>query len=72
MIIEKDGSVSHIVVARKLYDDLDEEALRVIQNSPKWKPAIKDGKSVRMQIVRSVAFKFGPITILPTTYTHLQ
>lgn len=38
MVVEKDGSISHIEVIRKVNPILDAEAIRVISIMPKWKP----------------------------------
>jgi protein TonB len=47
-IIEKDGSISSPKVLRGVDEDLDAEALRVIQALPKFQPAKSKGKPVRM------------------------
>lgn len=44
--IEKDGSVGEVYLVRSAEFSVDQEALRVISNSPKWKPATQDGKPV--------------------------
>lgn len=46
--IEKDGSVTHVIVIRKVSPLLDKEAIRVVSSSPRWLPAAQDGKPVRM------------------------
>jgi TonB family protein len=48
MVIEKDGTVSGVKIARSVCDDLDAEAMRVIKLSPKWKPGIQNGRPVRV------------------------
>jgi len=48
MVIEKDGTVSGVKIARSVSDDLDAEAMRVIKLSPKWKPGIQNGRPVRV------------------------
>ncbi|WP_113660692.1 energy transducer TonB [Pedobacter nanyangensis] len=55
-IIEKDGSLSSIKILRGLGSGTDEEAIRVLKTSPKWKPGSLDGKPVRAQY--SVPIKF--------------
>ncbi len=42
-VVERDGSVTNIKVARGIGDGCDEEALRIINLFPKWKPGIQDG-----------------------------
>jgi protein TonB len=55
-VIEKDGSLSDIKVLRDIGHGTRKEAIRVLKKSPKWIPAEKDGKKVR------VLYSF-PITI---------
>jgi TonB family protein len=47
-VIERDGSVSNVKLARKVNPLLDEEAVRVIKMMPKWKPGKQRGKPVRV------------------------
>jgi protein TonB len=46
-IVEKDGSLSDIKVLNNPGFALDEEALRVVQLSPKWKYASLNGKKIK-------------------------
>ncbi|WP_262711153.1 energy transducer TonB [Flavobacterium franklandianum] len=46
-IIEKDGSISEIKVLRDSGYGTGEEAIRVLNNSPKWLPGEQDGRKVR-------------------------
>jgi protein TonB len=46
-VIEKDGSISNVVVARGVDKLLDEEAMRVVKMIPKLTPAKQRGKPVR-------------------------
>jgi protein TonB len=48
-VIEKDGSISNVTVARSVDPLLDDEAVRVVKKLPKFQPAKQRGKSVRMQ-----------------------
>ena len=56
MIIEKDGSVSNVKVARGVHPLLDKEAVRVIESMPKWTPGKHKGKTVRVQYTIPVVF----------------
>lgn len=58
VIIDKDGSVTEPVILRHVNPELDEEALRVVNLMPKWKPGTQRGKAVK------VKFTF-PVTFLP-------
>ena len=58
-VIGTNGGVQEIEVEKGLFPSLDAEAVRVVRNSPKWKPAIKDGKPVRY------TYHFPVIFVLP-------
>ena len=47
-IVERDGSVSNARVINRIDPSLDNEALRVINLLPKWKPGTQGGKPVRV------------------------
>jgi protein TonB len=55
-VCERDGSLTDIHVARGIGDGCDEEAVRVIKNSPKWKPGIQNGRPVRVAYSVPIAF----------------
>ena len=55
-VIEKDGSLTDIIVVRSLGNGLDEEAIRVIQKSPKWNPGKQQGKVVRVKHTVPIVF----------------
>lgn len=46
-VIEKDGTISNIKIIKDMGFGTGEEAIRVIQKSPKWKPAEQNGRKVR-------------------------
>lgn len=46
-VIDKDGSIKHVRVSRGVSKDIDEEAIRVLKNSPKWNPTKMCGKTVK-------------------------
>lgn len=48
-IVETDGELSDIQVNRKVGGGTDEEAVRVLEESPKWIPGVQDGKKVRVK-----------------------
>ena len=47
MVVEKNGSISNVKVAGSISDDIEKEVVKVFHQSPKWKPGIRHGKSVR-------------------------
>ncbi|SRR5258708_6056916 len=55
-IVEKDGSITNVKIARGLSKEIDAEAMRVIQASPKWIPGTQNGKAVRVAYVMPLSF----------------
>jgi protein TonB len=55
-VIETDGSVSNVTIIKGIGAGCDEEALRVIKKSPKWKPGQQQNKSVRVRYTIPLAF----------------
>jgi TonB family protein len=45
-VVEKDGKVSQVKVLRSVSPTIDAEAVRVIKNSPRWKPGKQFGREV--------------------------
>jgi TonB family protein len=58
-IVEKDGALTDIRVERKLGSGTDEEAVRVLEESPKWTPGIVDGKAVRVKYNIPISFSLN-------------
>lgn len=55
-VVERDGTLSDAHVTRGVADDIDKEALRVIQASPKWEPGVQNGRSVRVAYSVPISF----------------
>jgi antitoxin component YwqK of YwqJK toxin-antitoxin module len=55
-IIEKDGSLSNIKVAKGISADIDAEAVRVLENSPKWQPGVLYGVARRVSYMLPISF----------------
>ena len=55
--VEPDGSVANVKVLRGVNDLLDQEAIRVISSSPKWKPGIQDGQPVRVTFTFPIIYQ---------------
>jgi TonB family protein len=55
-VVETDGSLSNIHIARGVAPDIDEEALRVIKLSPKWAPGRQNGIPVRVAYSVPISF----------------
>ena len=56
-IVEKDGSISDVKVAKGIGGGCDEEAVRVVKAMPKWKPGKEKGKPVRVSYMMPFTFK---------------
>lgn len=57
-IVEKDGSVSNVTVVKGVDSLLDNEAIRVISESPKWTPGLQRGQPVRVRFQIPLNFMF--------------
>jgi len=55
-VVEKDGSVSNVTVLRGIGYGCDEEAVRVISKSPKWKPGKQNDQNVRVRYNMPLSF----------------
>ena len=55
-VVETDGSLSNVRVARKVFPSLDSEAVRVVKAMPKWKPGKEKGRPVRVNFTLPVVF----------------
>ena len=56
-IVEPDGSISDIRVLRGIGGGCDEEAVRVVESMPKFKPGIQNGEAVRVSYTVPVIFR---------------
>jgi protein TonB len=48
-VVERDGSISDVKVARGIGFGCDDEAIRVIKKSPKWKAGMQNKQNVRVR-----------------------
>ena len=55
-VVETDGSLSNVRVARNVFPSLDSEAVRVVKTMPKWKPGKDKGRPVRVNFTLPVVF----------------
>ena len=58
-IVEKDGSITGARIDKSVDKSLDAEALRIINEMPKWKPGMQDGKPVRVKYMVPVTFRIS-------------
>jgi TonB family protein len=50
------GQIETVEIIKSLNPLLDEEAIRVIRKSPRWKPAKQNGKKVQATITQPITF----------------
>ncbi len=58
-IVDKDGHISDVKALTAHGYGMEEEAIRMIKNGPKWNPAVQNGKQVK-------AYRRQPITFVVT------
>lgn len=56
-VVEKDGKVTDVKIDKPVYPSIDEEALRVMMDSPKWIPGTQRGLPVRVKY--NIPIKFN-------------
>lgn len=56
-IVNADGSIDDVKVAKSADPLLDREALRVVQMMPAWEPGVKNGKPIRSLVGIPIVFK---------------
>lgn len=55
-VVEKDGSVSNVSIIKGIGGGCDEEAVRVIKKSPRWKPGRQNNQNVRVRYQMPLSF----------------
>lgn len=55
-IIDENGKVTNVEIARGIHEWLDDEAIRVVKSMPDWKPGEQRGKPVKVSFMSQ--FKF--------------
>ena len=58
-IVECDGSITDVKVAKGVDPSLDREAIRVIRMMPNWKPGTQNNKPVRVKYTVPVTFRLS-------------
>lgn len=58
-VINTDGSIQDVEVVRPVDPSLDQAAMDVIQNSPRWKAALHHGRPVRSRMTIPIKFKLN-------------
>ena len=56
-VVETDGTISNVRVAKNVFPSLDAEAVRVVKAMPKWNPGKEKGKPVRVNFSLPIVYK---------------
>lgn len=70
-VVEKDGSLTDVQITRGLGSGTDEEAIRVLKESPKWNPGISNGIPVRVKYNINVNFTINDDPVKETKLTSI-
>lgn len=58
-VINTDGSISNVSIARGIGSGCDEEALRAVESMPKWFPGKQNGTAVRVKTTIPIKFQIA-------------
>jgi len=58
-VIGKDGAISEVKAVKGIGAGCEEEAVRIIQSAPAWKPGRHGGRTVKQRMVLPITFKMG-------------
>ena len=58
-VVERDGSITDVQAIRGIGAGCDEEAMKVIRESPKWNPGKQRGRAVRVRRVIPITFRLN-------------
>lgn len=58
-VVDKDGSITEVQAVKGIGAGCDEEAVRVLQSSPKWSPPKQRGKAVKQRMIVPINFKLS-------------
>ena len=56
-VVERDGHITDVQIARSVDPSLDKEAQRVVKSMPKWIPGKQNGSAVRVKFNVPVSFR---------------
>jgi len=56
-VVDNTGMVKDVKVMRGVREDLDNEALRVVQSLPIWEPGMQNGKKVNVQYTLPIVYQ---------------
>ena len=55
--MDKQGNIKDVAIEKGVNSSLDQEAIRVVSDMPKWKPGEQHGKPVEVTLSVPVEFK---------------
>jgi protein TonB len=58
-VVDKDGSITEVKAIKGIGGGCDEEAVRVVQNAPKWTPGKQRGRPVKVRMVVPILFRMN-------------
>ena len=58
-VVDKDGTITNVKAIKGIGAGCDEEAIRVIQSSPKWNAGKQRGRPVKVRMILPITFKLG-------------
>ncbi|MEP2024914.1 MAG: energy transducer TonB [Reichenbachiella sp.] len=58
-VIDKSGNLTDVHAIKGIGGGCDEEAVRVIKNSPAWSPGKQRGRPVKVRMILPITFKLG-------------
>jgi TonB family protein len=61
IMIEADGTVTNPKIIRSVSKELDDEAIRVVSSSPRWKPGIQNGQPAKCPFIVPISFNIGKV-----------
>jgi periplasmic protein TonB len=56
-IVSKEGRINEVTIVKGLSKECDDEAMRVIQSMPDWKPGKQNGRTVSVKYVLPIKFR---------------
>ncbi len=56
-VVERDGSITDVKIAKGVDPSLDREAMRVVKSMPRWIPGKQNGSAVRVKYTLPVTFR---------------
>jgi len=58
-VIDKDGRITDVKSVKGIGFGCDEEAVRVLENAPKWIPGKQRGREVKVRMVLPITFSLN-------------